>query len=280
MNIIDIWQQQKEKLNSVLLKDEEPADAINHIRHAILQTEQISMAECKDDILRQQMGILFAVIKNSIPLITVSEAGKVWQSVSSTRGEKKVGNRILACIGFGMLALLLAYAVFQREYINCVLSFLCAIAFVIYVIKKCKSAKANNTDYKITLQLNQHQLFSNLDMQFRAADRYMNDFEYLNESLSNTDDHLPDALAIQRSVTLMTALCGLDEEIEDWEIIYNSAQDMLKCFGIKCMKYTAENARYFSILPSKNSSKMLCPALFAIKGDQLLMQGKMVLPNA
>ena len=88
MSMMQYWQEQRTLLPNVITAQTSPADAIRHLRHALLQTEQNALAAISDDTLRQQAGVLMNCLKGSLHLLESTAAGKVWVSPKENNSKK------------------------------------------------------------------------------------------------------------------------------------------------------------------------------------------------
>ena len=126
-------------------------------------------------------------------------------------------------------------------------------------------------EYRITTLLNTDKLFTLLDSQLRAADRYLNDFQYLNDQLRTVGANCSDDAVINRASELMGALYDVADE--ECETVQESAIRLLDALGLRILDYSAENAHYFNTLPSKNINRTLRPAILSSKDSMLLQRG-------
>ena len=110
-----------------------------------------------------------------------------------------------------------------------------------------------------------------LDGQLRAADRYLNDFQYLNDQARTGGSDCSDDAVISRASDLMEALYDLADE--ECEAVQDVAVRMLEALGLRILDYTEENTRYFNTLPSKNITRTLRPAILSSKDSTLLQRG-------
>ena len=69
MSAFECWEEQRESLRAALKDQTSVADQVYAIRHALMQTEQNTLAQQSDEVLRQQMGVLFSLVKGSVSFL-------------------------------------------------------------------------------------------------------------------------------------------------------------------------------------------------------------------
>jgi hypothetical protein len=281
MSAYQCWLDQKERLRETLHASAMHENAALLTRHTLAQVEQNALAEQSDDLLRQQMGILFSCFKTSLNLLDISVTTKVWQARSlAKKPEKRPASwwLLLAC-AVQLAAGLIAY--FQGRlllWVPIAASLILTVVGWITLRRAPKEDLMSEDRFKVTASPDTDKLFQAIDAQMKAIDRYMNDFTYLNEQnalrASSPDPHSITALA-----ELLEALyeCEGDEGGEAMA----AAQNLLRASGIRALPYAPEDARHFNILPSVSQTRTLVPALVAQKDGALLYRGTAaVLENA
>ena len=266
MTIYEHWLCQKEKLPS-LLQQTDLSGLIYHLRHAILQTEQNALAEMQDDVLRQQTGVLFACIKNSVGFVEANIAVQTWVP---QKKEKKTTEK-LPLISLCLLLFTAVWCVLSSQWF---LLFLTVAALVsgtlVWFDSKPGHQPLPSDELRITMSPDVDKLCAVLDSQFRALDRYLNDFVYLNEQLRGSSD-CTDPIAVSRAADLMESLyeCDADERTA----VDEAAKKLLESLGLRVVDYSDESSRFFNALPSKNITRTLAPAILSIKDQRLLRRG-------
>ena len=273
MMIFDHWMIQKDRLPSLLDQQQDLSGVIYQLRHALLQTEQNALAEMTDDVLRQQAGVLFACIKNSVGLLEAHIAAQVWvpQKVQQTQ-YAPLKTRLLPLAVFLLAA---AVCVLRSEWILFALitAGLALSAVSVFQRQKEQGSSDPTAETRVSLKPDTDKILGILDGQIRAIDRYLNDFSYLNEQLRGSSD-CSDPVAVSRASDLLEALYECSEE--DRAPADEAARKLLESLGLRALDYTEETSRYFNALPSKNTTRTLAPAIFSIKDQRLLRRGTAV----
>ena len=78
MTALENWQEQRTALAKELKDQREISDILYSVRHALMQTEQNTLAAQTDDVLRQQLGVLFGLLKNSVNLLNIPTTATTW----------------------------------------------------------------------------------------------------------------------------------------------------------------------------------------------------------
>ncbi len=273
MSAYQCWLDQKDRLRETLHTSAMHENATLLTRHTLAQVEQNALAEQSDDLLRQQMGILFSCFKTSLNLLDISVTTKVWQARSLVKKpEKRPASwwLLLAC-AVQLAAGLLAY--FQGRlllWVPIAASLTLTAIGWITLRRVPKEDPLSEDRFKVTATPDTDKLFQAIDAQMKAIDRYMNDFTYLNEQnalrASSPDPHSITALA-----ELLEAL--YECEGDEGEEAMAAAQKLLWASGIRALPYAPEDARHFNILPSVSQTRTLVPALVAQKDGALLYRG-------
>lgn len=276
MTAYESWQEQREELSREIARQQELSGVIYATRHALLQTEQNTLASQSDDVLRQQMGVLFTLLKNSITLLNVPVSSTTW-TAASRRNEKRLerGFPFLLAAGLVLLAAVLwGYA--KANLLGWVLPLSALVLCVIGLLMNRKERAAKSSaqpQLKVTHSIDPEQLLGAIDAQILMIDRCGNDFSYLNQSL--------------RAPTGGIGMQNLEAVSDLLEVIYaydddlrQQAEDaighLLAEMGLETMEYTNENQKLFNQLPSKNMTRTLCPAILSAEDHRLLRRGTAV----
>ena len=246
------------------------SSVVYQTRHAVLQTEQNALAEIRDDILRQQAGVLFGCIRNSVGLLEANVTSQVWVAQSKHDGKKAIST----LKQFSWFALLLAcvYCAAKSLWLPLILTVASAVLNLAVWIKERRNAppREKAPQIRATISVDTDRLLSLLDGQMNAVERYLNDFTYLNEQLRGASD-LNDPVAVARACDLLEALYECDEAQR--ASADEAARKLLERLGLRVLDYSEENSRFFTALPSKNMTQTLSPAILSIKDQQLLRRG-------
>ncbi|MFR5853076.1 MAG: hypothetical protein ACLUE8_01350 [Lachnospiraceae bacterium] len=182
MSAFECWEEQRESLRAALKDQTSVADQVYAIRHALMQTEQNTLAQQSDEVLRQQMGVLFSLVKGSVGFLETPVAATSW--VAQSRKTEKQGGKAWLVV---LTALLMIFSGLCCYFRGIVLGWVSALAALIagsaaLLTERRKSRKATGHDeVRVTLQPDVERLLAVLDGQLRAIDRCANDFAYLNE---------------------------------------------------------------------------------------------------
>ncbi len=270
MSMMQYWQEQRPLLSNVITAQTSPADAIRHLRHALLQTEQNALASISDDTLRQQAGVLMNCLKGSLHFLDTAAAGKVWVSPPKS-SQKNTLSPFLMC-ALAALGLLIAWCVLKGYWGMTVLAGAALLAsFAGYISdKKQRSFLPANDDIRVAVSISPERLLSVMDAQITAIDRYLDDFAYLN-SQARGDGKNADPVLLSRASELLEALCDCDEETR--RPAEDAANQLLSKLGMRAVLYTEENSRLFNTLPSKSLTRTLSPAIISTDDQRLLRRG-------
>ena len=123
-------------------------------------------------------------------------------------------------------------------------------------------------EVRVTLHADLDKLLRALDAQMQAIDRYLNDFAYLNEQLGGRSA-LPDRQTVERVADMLEAIADFDGESPAME----AATRLLDGLGLKAIPFTEANRGYFTVLPSKEETRTLSPALLSKEDGRLIRRG-------
>lgn len=272
MNTFENWEEQKPALKAALAEQSDLSGVVYSVRHALLQTEQNTLSQMEDDVLRQQIGIIFSSLKTSVGLLEANVMTKVWvpQSQKVTAVKRKSPLWIIAAflqITVGLICyfknLTLGWAL--------ALAALAVSTVALFTTTRKKALPTPSMDeVRITLKPDIDKLFGLLDAQLRAIDRYVSDFAYLNEQLRGGAE-CTDTATLTRVADLLEALYDCEEEVR--APAEDAAKQMLEGMGLRALDYSSESRKLFSALPSKSETRTLSPAIVSIVDYRLLRRG-------
>ncbi len=272
MSVFDQWQSQKDGLRKSLQSAADLADVTYHIRHALNQTEQNALAAMADDVLRQQAGVLLGCLKTSVGLLECQIQTQVWlpQSQKKARGVRP--SVALMWLAAALVALLAAFCYLKGQRLGFLAAVGAVAAFLAAMVlsRKEQGNTVPQEEIKVTLRPDIDRLFAVLDGQLRSVDRYLNDFDYLNNQLRD-GSQTADPLSLTRVADLMEALYEWDEDAR--QTLTQPVRRLTEGMGLSVLDYTPENRRYFNALPSKSTTRTLSPAILSMKDHQLLRRG-------
>ena len=272
MSAYEVWCTQKEKLKTELSEAKELHGVTPAVRHALSQTEQVTLASFSDDLLRQQAGILFACLKTSAGLLDVPIAAKVWEA--RAQEEKKRGKPTwLLFVLAGVAQALCWWTCYRRG--ELLLWIVLAAVFVLVLLGLLlsipeKRAPKREDDMRVTLHPDIDKLFYALDAQMKAIDRYLNDFAYLNESLKGKSA-LPDARTVGLVADMLEALYECGDEVRQPAL--RAADKVLHDFGVEAVPYSPQDSALFTVLPSKTETSTIAPAIVSAEDRRVLRRG-------
>ena len=269
MGAYDCWCAQKPSLREALSKNQDATGVAYAVRHALSQVEQNTMAEKNDDLLRQQTGILFQCCKNAASLLDVPMTTQVWalQTPNKPAPRARLPLWIIAGLVQGAIGV---YGYAAKQWLLCLLALAAFALALIAALQRPKKSAPPEPSVKTTLRPDTDKLFQVIDAQMQAIDRYVNDFQYLNENVSGnagTPDHTMAAMLSD----ILEALQDCDEDTRQGA--EEAARRMLTSLGLEAVSYSDAVANLFTVLPSKNETKTLVPAIVAEKDRQLLKRG-------
>lgn len=279
MSAYECWQQQKEKLRAELGPDTELSSAAYLTRHAVAQVEQSVLAAQTDDVLRQQAGVLFAGLKSAVGLMDVATGAKVWVAQSARQTPKKKGAAFFGCLAVAaQLAVgLLAYTRKEPLLWIGMLAALALGALCVIALRRAKPVLPQD-EVRVTLHPDADKLLRTLDAQMQSVDRYLNDFAYLNETLGGKSA-LPDRQTMDSVADMLEAIA----DQQDGSPAMEAATRMLDGLGLTAVSFDGKNQQLFTLLPSKEETRTLSPALLAKEDGRLIRRGaatKRVEPDA
>lgn len=270
MSAFECWEEQRESLRAALKEQPSVPDQVYAIRHALMQTEQNTLAQQSDEILRQQMGVLFSLVKGSVSFLETPVVVTSW--VAQSRREEKTGGKAWLVV---LAALLMVFSGLCCYFRGIVLGWVSALAALIagsaaLLSERRKNRKpARHEEVRVTLQPDVERLLAVLDGQMRAIDRCANDFAYLNDSLQGREQG--SSATAERLADLMEAVYELEGDEQDE--VAGAAEGLLKELGFRAVPYSAENSRLFTVLPSKNETRTLSPAIVSAEDFRLIRRG-------
>ena len=268
MSAFECWEEQRESLRAALKDQTSVADQVYAIRHAL--TEQNTLAQQSDEVLRQQMGVLFSLVKGSVGFLETPVAATSW--VAQSRKAEKQGGKAWLVV---LTALLMIFSGLCCYFRGIVLGWVSALAALIagsaaLLTERRKGQKATGHDeVRVTLQPDVERLLAVLDGQLRAIDRCANDFAYLNDSLRGREQG-SSAMA-ERLADLMETVYDLSGDERDE--MAGAVDGLLNGLGFRAMEYSEENSRLFTVLPSKNETRTLSPAIVSAEDFRLIRRG-------
>ncbi len=277
MTALECWQELRPELAKEISRQQEAGGVIYAVRHAILQTEQNVLASQSDDVLRQQLGVLFALLKNSISLLNVPVSSTTW-TAASRRNERKTGHGFPFMLAAGMALLaggLWAYA--KGDLLGWVLPLCTLVLAVIGLVlgrqERKEQQESGSRQLKTTHTFDADQLLGAVEAQLTMIDRCANDFSYLNQSL-RTPAGGNGRQNLEAVSELLETVYAYDDELR--QQADEAIRQLLSDMGLELVDYSDEHQKLFNQLPSKTMTRTLCPALLSADDHRLLRRGTAV----
>lgn len=271
MGAYEAWCAQKNKLRQSIWETQDGSAVAYAVRHALAQVEQSTMARQGDDLLRQQTGILFSCCKTSASLLDVSMAPTAWAAQGQQVQKKNPITAALwaaAALAQGAAGLYGYAKGMWLLWIPMAAAFVAALGALL--LGKRRPKEQPQIQVRVTLQPDVERLFQVLDAQTQAIDRYINDFVYLNEQHA-AQEAVPEGKMLARVGDMLEALYETDDGAG--EAAQAAAERVLESMGLDAAQYTPENRHLFTVLPSKDQTKTMVPAILAKDDHRLLRRG-------
>lgn len=274
MTALECWQEMRPELSKEITRQQDAGGVIYAVRHAILQTEQNILASQSDDVLRQQLGVLFALLKNSISLLNVPVSSTTW-TAASRRNERKPGRGFPFMLAAGMALLATGFWGYAKgDLLGWVLPLctlvLAVIALVISRRERKEQPETGGPQLKTTHTFDAEQLLGAVEAQLTMIDRCANDFAYLNQSL-RTPAGGSGGQNLEAVSELLETIYAYDDELR--QQADDAIRQLLGDMGLELLDYSPEHQKLFNQLPSKNMTRTLCPALLSAEDHKLLRRG-------
>lgn len=272
MSVFEHWEQQKQSLRASLSAQGDLAGVAYAVRHALLQVEQNALAALEDDVLRQQAGVLFSGLKNSVGLMEANVMTTVWVPQSRKAKTGRAGRVTLWTAAALLQVLGGLFCYFKGFWLGWILalSALAVAACALFAARRKAAPESGLDEVRVTVKPDIDRLFSLMDGQLRAIDRYLNDFTYLNDQLRGGTEGA-DGATLARVADLLEALYECDDEAR--ASVQEAARQMLEGMGLCALDYSDESRRLFTALPSKSETRTLSPAIVSKQDYRLLRRG-------
>ncbi len=270
MSILHYWQEQRETLQNAINGHAAAADVVYQVRHALLQTEQNALADMEDDLLRQQAGVLMNCLKGSLGLLEAHTAGTVWVAQKNQLSSQN-DNSLWQCAA-AAVAVLTVFCGLNGQWLGAALAAagLALGFFALMKERKAACAILPKDEVRVSVSVDINHMFTILESQLRAIDRYLDDFSYLN-SQARGDADCADPAVISRAAEMIEALYDCSEA--ERAPVEDAARQLLRHLGMETVEYCEETSRLFNALPSKSVTRTLSPAILSVKDQKLLRRG-------
>jgi hypothetical protein len=275
MTALENWQEQRTELTKELRNQREIGDILYSVRHALMQTEQNTLAAQTDEVLRQQLGVLFGLLKNSVNLLNIPVAATTWTPYAK---KKKLHPGFPFLLGAALLLILTVVWMYAKKDL---LGYLVPLAtLVLGLVGIALNADARRkeegmlfAEQRTTHTLDTEQLLGAIEAQIVMIDRCTTDFAYLNKSLRDPTGGMSwqnlDAVS-----ELLETIYAYDDDLRAQT--GDAIQQLLIEMGLEAVDFEPENEQMFTQLPSKSTTRTLCPALLSAEDHRLLRRGTAV----
>lgn len=275
MTALENWQEQRATLANELKNQRAISDILYTVRHALMQTEQNTLAAQTDDVLRQQLGVLFGLLKNSVNLLNIPVAATIWTPYAR---KKKLHPGLPFLLTAAFILIVSGVWMYAR---NNLLGWLLPLAtlalglagFLLNERARRKEETEQLAEQHTTCTLNTEQLLGAIEAQIVMIDRCATDFAYLNQSLrkpaGGSSWQNLDAVS-----ELLETIYAYDDELRTQAA--DAMQQLLIEMGLEAVDFEPESEKLFTQLPSKSITRTLCPALLSADDHRLLRRGTAV----
>ncbi|MBE5802509.1 MAG: hypothetical protein E7319_09520 [Clostridiales bacterium] len=277
MTAFEHWQNERDALHSVISAQQDINGVVYEIRHAILQTEQNTLAAQSDDVLRQQTGVLFSMLKNSVSLLSAPISSTTWVAASKRKEKRHSGALPLMIAAFFAMVSAGLWGYARGDLLGWMLPLaalvLACIAMVIDAGERKKKTQQNSENVRVTFTPDPDKLLAVIDGQMRSLDRCINDFSYLNDTLRNPGGSVGKQ-NLNAVSELLEVIYSYDEDLRSQAD--DAVTHLLSGYGLVALEYTRERSKLFNALPSKNMTRTICPAIVSAEDHRLLRRGTAV----
>ncbi|MBR4067789.1 MAG: hypothetical protein IKK08_04075 [Clostridia bacterium] len=275
MTALENWQEQRPELIRELKNQQEIGDIIYSVRHAILQTEQNTLAVQTDDILRQQLGILFGLLKGSMSLLNIPAAATTWAPIAHKKKLRPGFPFLMAAACILTAAGIWMYA--KGDLLGWLLPLSTLVLGLIGLLLNSRARQKEEAgqaaNLRTTYSIDTEQLLGAIEAQIVMIDRCAADFAYLNQSIRQPTG--------SRGWQNLEAVSELLETIYAYDDDLRTQADdairqLLIEMGLEAVDFEPANENLFTQLPSKSMTRTLCPALLSTEDHHLLKRGTAV----
>lgn len=272
MSVYDCWTEQREALRRALAAETPGvSDTVYAVRRALAQTEQNALSQQTDDVLRQQTGVLFGMVKSGVSFLETPLSSTVWEAKPQRTERPSRGRSYWQ----GASAALIAFCGLCCYFRGIVPGWIAALAALLcggvgwLRWRKAAADQDSQAEIRVALRPDVDRLLAILDGQIRAVDRCVADFDYLNDSLRGGEEN--GAAVAERVADLLDAIWEL--EGEEKENLSSAAGRLLSGMDLQALEYNEDNRRFFTTLPSKSETRTLSPAILSAGDFRLLHRG-------
>lgn len=274
MSVVDTWDGCRSALAAQLRTVTDSSHAARQIKLTLERIQHETMTEQKDANLRQQIAILFSLLKASCDMMQATGTPKLWISGETEEKKKKFSSRILFGILFAGFILATGIICFyQKDIITVLLIGFAAVSSLAYAIanlleKKNREKQMKPLKYKIELQSDADKIIACFDKLFPSMDRYIQELAFLNMQKNRQASEIDEELLDFCAQMLEAQRAGSDAYVFQ---VLPAVEQYLRHLGIEILEFNRSSQRYFQVLPAKEGERTICPAL--LKDGKLLRAG-------
>lgn len=278
MKAVDKWRELKEETKKEISAENKTVQDIKNILVQKIENIQHNvMSEEKNSKLRQQIGILFTILKENFNIYNTLGSVRIW-SEENIKVYKQKGNIVFLTLMHCVLFYSLWYSFSQGIKLNYytmvgvgVAGLVSEILIVLLILKKYREdSKIIETVQKTEINLNIDKIMEFMDRNMEALDRYIEELTILNGLENKKESNL--------DKNILEVFQKFDE-IEKTDnkvivpIVNKEIENILLANNIEKIEYSKETEKYFDILPSKNSTMTIKSAFVEKDSNKVFVRG-------
>lgn len=278
MKVVNKWREIKEETKKEISMENKTVQDIKNILVQKIENVQHSiMSEEKNSKLRQQIGILFTILKENFNIYNTLGSVRIW-SEENIKVYKQKGNIVFLTLMHCILFYSLWYSFSQGIKLNYytmigvgVIGLISEILIVLLILKKYREdSKIIETVQKTEINLNIDKIMEFMDKNMEALDRYIEELTILNGLEDKKESNL--------DKNILEVFQKFDEiEKTDNKVIVpminKEIENILLINNIEKIEYSKETEKYFDILPSKNSTMTIKSAFIEKDSNKVFVRG-------
>ena len=278
MKIKDRWLDIREDTGkTILAKENTIQDIKNIILEKIETIQHTTMSEERDSRLRQQIGIMFSMVKENFNIYNTLGEAKIWSEESGITYKEK-GNSVFLAVIHCILVYSIWFSFSQglknKLYTNvggAIVGFICEAIIVLLILKKYREkTKTIDKIQKTEINIDVEKLLVFMDRTMESMDRYIDEFVILN-GLENKND-----MNIDKNILEIFQKIDEIEKTDNKQIISTlnrETANVLLSNNIEKLDYSDETEKYFDVFPSKTSSMTIKSAFVDRDSKKVLARG-------
>lgn len=278
MKAVDKWRELKEETKKEISAENKTVQDIKNILVQKIENIQHNiMSEEKNSKLRQQIGILFTILKENFNIYNTLGSVRIW-SEENIKVYKQKGNIVFLTLMHCFLFYSLWYSFSQGIKLNYytmigvgIAGLISEILILLLILKKYREdSKIVETVQKTEINLNIDKIMEFMDRNMEALDRYIEELTILNGLENKKESNL--------DKNILEVFQKFDE-IEKTDnkvivpIVNKEIENILLSNNIEKIEYSKETEKYFDILPSKNSTMTIKSAFIEKDSNKVFVRG-------